>query len=402
MIRISRTISEFDPIRMHYERTLRMDLPRGQSAFFWGPRKVGKSTLLRERFPGSARFDLLDTRLMLELTRSPWALAERVRALEPSVRARHIVLDEVQKVPAVLDEVHRLIEDDGLSFVLCGSSIRKLKRTGSNLLGGRAWRFALQPLAWPEVPAFDILQAVNRGLVPQHYDSAQHRRALAGYVEDYLKEEVFAEGLTRNAAAFARFFETLSYCHGELVNYSDIARDCGVDSKTVREYFQILVDTLLGVFVEPFSRRRSRAVITRAPKFYLFDVGVAGHLAGRRIERPAGAEFGRAFEHFLLMELLAYRAYRERDFPVRYWRTKSGLECDFVLGADGAVVIEAKGGGRVRPSELAGIRAYVNEHGPRHAVVVCNESDARRTPDGVWILPWRQFLERLWADEFFD
>ena len=379
-----------------------MDLPRGQSAFLWGPRKVGKSTLLSERHPDSARFDLLDTRLLLELTRSPWALAERVRALEPSVRARHIVIDEVQKVPAVLDEVHRLIEDDGLSFVLCGSSARKLKRTGSNLLGGRAWRFALQPLAWPEVPAFDLLRAVNRGLVPQHYDSAQHRRALAGYVGDYLKEEVFAEGLTRNVAAFARFFETLSYCHGELVNYSEIARDCGVDSKTVREYFQILVDTLLGVFVEPFSRRRSRAVITRAPKFYLFDIGVAGHLAGRRIERPAGAEFGRAFEHFLLMELLAYRAYRERDFPVRFWRTKSGLECDFVLGADGAVVIEAKGGGRVRPAELAGIRAYVDEHGPRHAVVVCNETDARRTPDGVWILPWRQFLERLWADEFLD
>ena len=379
-----------------------MDLPRGQSAFLRGPRKVGKSTLLRERFPDSARFDLLDTRLMLELTRSPWALAERVRALEPGVRARHIVIDEVQKVPTVLDEIHRLIEDDGLSFVLCGSSTRKLKRTGSNLLGGRAWRFALQPLAWPEVPAFDILQAVNCGLVPQHYDSAQHRRALAGYVEDYLKEEVFAEGLTRNVAAFARFFETLSFRHGELVNYSDIARDCGVDSKTVREYFQILVDTLLGVFVEPFSRRRSRAVITRAPKFYLFDVGVAGHLAGRRIERPSGAEFGRAFEHFLLMELLAYRAYRERDFPVRFWRTKSGLECDFVLGADGAMVIAAKGGGRVRPSELAGIRAFVDEHEPRHAVVVCNESDARRTPDGVWILPWRQFLERLWGDEFFD
>ena len=387
---------------MHYARTLRMDLPPGQSAFLWGPRKVGKSTLLRERFPDSARFDLLDTRLMLELTRSPWALSDRVRALASCVRARPIIIDEVQKAPAVLDEVHRLIEDDGLSFVLCGSSARKLRRAGSNPLGGRAWRFALQPLAWPEVPSFDILRALNRGLVPQHYNSSQYGRALAGYVEDYLKEEVFAEGLTRNVAAFARFFETLSFCHGELLNYSNVARDCGADSKTVREYFQILVDTLLGVFVEPFSRRRSRAVITRAPKFYLFDVGVAGHLAGRRIERPAGSDFGRAFEHLLLMELLAYRAYRERDFPVRFWRTKSGLECDFVLGIDGAVVIEAKGGGRVWPSELAGIRAYVDEHRPRHAVVACNESDSKRTKDGIWILPWQQFLERLWADEFLD
>ena len=382
-----------------YARTPDLELPPGQSAFLWGARKTGKSTLLRRRFPLSVRFDLLDTRLMLELTRAPRTLSERIRALEPAQRQRPILIDEVQKVPAVLDEVHRLIEGDGLSFVLCGSSARKLTRGGANLLGGRAWRYALHPLTWPEIPAFDLLRALNRGLVPSHYDSPAAGRSLAGYVDDYLKEEVFEEGLTRNAPAFARFFEALSFCHGEMLNYSDVARDCGVSSKTVKEYFQILVDTLVGVLVEPFGRRRSRAVITKAPKFYLFDVGVAGHLTGRRIERAAGESFGRALEHLILMEILAYRAYSGRDFPVRFWRTRSGLECDFVLGRDGETAIEVKGGRRVGSRELRGLRAFAAEHGPRQTFVVCNERAPRRSEDGIWILPWEMFLAGLWGDE---
>ena len=381
-----------------YRRTLGLELPHGQSALLWGARKTGKSTLLQQQFPDSIRFDLLDTRLLLELTRAPWTLAERIRAFGRARRRRPIIIDEVQKVPAVLDEVHRLIETEGLSFVLCGSSARKLKRGRANLLGGRAWRFALHPLTWPEVPDFDLLRALNHGLIPEHYDSWHHRRALAGYVDDYLKEEVFDEGLTRNAPAFSRFFEALAFCHGELLNYSSIARDCGVSSKTVSEYFQILVDTLLGVLIEPFNRRRSRAVITSAPRFYLFDVGVANHVAGRRIERAAGADFGRALEHFVLMELVAYRSYSERDFPVRFWRTKSGLECDFVLGRRGEVAIEVKGGASVDRRDLRGLRAFVEEHRPRAAVVVCNESAPRRTEDGILILPWERFLERLWGD----
>ncbi|MCY4440604.1 MAG: DUF4143 domain-containing protein [Deltaproteobacteria bacterium] len=382
-----------------YARSLDIDLPRDQSAFLWGPRKTGKSTLLRRRFPQSARFDLLDTRLMLEFTRAPWTLADRVRALEPAARSHPIIIDEVQKVPALLDEVHRMIEGDRLSFVLCGSSARKVRRGRANLLGGRAWGFRLHPLTWREIPEFDLLRALNRGLVPQHYDSARHRRALSGYVDDYLKEEVFDEGLTRNVAAFSRFFDALSFCHGELLNYSNVARDCGFDSKTVREYFQILVDTLLGVFVEPFSGRpRSRAVIVRAPKFYLFDVGVAGHLTGRRIGHAAGPDFGRALEHFVLMELLAYRGYRECDYEVRFWRTKSGLECDFVLGREGEVAIEVKGSANPGPGDLRALRAYVRDHRPRLAAVVCNASAPRRTPDGIDILPWEVFLERLWAD----
>ena len=380
-----------------YRRELAIELPERQSAFLWGPRKTGKSTLLAERFPDSARFDLLETRRFLELTREPWLFTEQVLALDARRKAHPIIVDEVQKVPALLDEVHRLIEHHGLSFVLCGSSARKLKRGGANLLGGRAWRFALHPLAWPEIPELDLLRALNRGLVPQHFDAAQHRRALAGYVEDYLKEEVFNEGLTRNVAAFARFFDALGFSHGQVLNFSSIARDCGVDAKTVREYFQIVVDTLLGVFVEPFSRRPGRAVIMRAPKFYLFDVGVAGYLSGRRLDRAAGPEFGQALEHFVLMEILAWRSYRERDVPVRYWRTKSGLEVDFVLGHEAEVGIEVKGTRRVRPDDLKGIRAFSDEQRPRRALVVSNDPAPRRTGN-VDVLPWRTFLERLWGN----
>ena len=386
---------------MVYHRALSIDLPPGQSAFLWGPRKTGKSTLLRQRFPRAARFDLLDTRLLLELTRRPWALRDRVQALDAGARALPIVVDEVQKTPPLLDEVHWLIENAGLRFVLCGSSARKLKRGRANLLGGRAWRFGLHPLTWAEIPNFDLLRALDRGLVPAHYDAPAPRRSLAGYVDDYLKEEVFDEGLTRNVAAFARFFDTLAFCHGELLNFSAIARDCAVDSKTVREYFQILVDTLLGTFLEPFASRRSRAVVSRAPKFYLFDVGVAGHIAGRRLDRLGGAEFGCAFEHFVLMELLAYRSYRERDVAVRFWRTKTGLECDFVVGRAGEVAIEAKAGALDR-RRLAGITAYVDEHRPRRAIVVGTEPAARRTAEGIDILPWQEFLERLWRDEIVD
>ena len=383
-----------------YRRELSIDLPERQSAFLWGPRKTGKSTLLADRFPASARFDLLETRTAFDLTREPWLFTERVLALDEGRRARPIVVDEVQKVPALLDEVHRLIEQHGLAFVLCGSSARKLKRGGANLLGGRAWRFALHPLAWPEVPELDLLRALNRGLVPQHYDAAHHRRALAGYVDDYLKEEVLAEGLTRNAAAFVRFLDALGFCHGQVLNFSNIARDCGVDAKTVREYFQILVDTLLGVFVEPFARRRARAVLVRAPKFYLFDVGVAGYLSGRRLDRAAGPAFGQALEHYVLMELLAFRSYRERAVPIRYWRTKSGLEVDFVVGREAETAIEVKGTSRVRPDDMKGIRAFCEEHQPRRAIVVSNDPAARRA-GSVDVLPWRVFLDRLWGNELF-
>ena len=383
-----------------FARQLRIELPERQSAFLWGPRKVGKSTFLRRAFPDSIVFDFLKTDLMLELTRRPALLRERLLA-QRADRLRHpIILDEVQKVPEVLDEVHWLVENRGLRFILCGSSARKLKQGRANLLGGRAWRYEMFPLVSPELGAvegLDLLRILRRGTVPDHYESEQYDRSLDAYVQDYLKEEVFAEGLTRNFPAFSRFLDALGPSHGELTNYANIARDCGVDAKTVKAYYEILVDTLLGRFVEPYARRRSRQVITRAPKFYLFDVGVGAAVTRRAIKETKGEAFGRAFEHFIFTELAAHASYSALNYPIRFWRTKSGLEVDFVLG-EGEVALEVKGLTRVDGRDLRGLQAFVEEYRPREALLVCNEP-AERLIDGIRVTPWRDFLRRLWAGE---
>jgi uncharacterized protein len=381
-----------------FTRRLHFTLPPGQSAFLWGARKTGKSTWLRAHFPESIYYDFLQTDVMLEMSSHPSALRQQLLAKDLALLKGPIILDEVQKAPAVLDEVQWLIETQKLNFVLCGSSARKLKRGQGNLLGGRAWRFEMYPLSWTEIPDFALLPALNHGLLPAHYLQPHYRRSLRAYVEDYLKEEVFAEGLTRNVGAFSRFFEAVGYSHGELVNYSNIARDSGVDSKTVKEYYQILVDTLLGSFVEPFKRRQGRQVITKASKFYLFDVGIAGILARREIPEPKGEAFGKAFEHFIHMELRAHRSYSELEYDIQFWRTKSGHEVDFILGG-GDVVIEAKGTGRVGARDLHGLSAFMEEFEPRHALVVCNEK-SERLLDKIRIVPWQLFLERLWDGEY--
>ena len=378
-----------------YRRILSIGLPRRQSAFLWGPRKTGKSTYLRGAFPASLTFDLLQTDLMLDLARRPALLRERLLATPARQLRSPVILDEVQKVPALLDEVHWLIENRGLRFILCGSSARKLRRGRTNLLGGRAWRYEMHPLVSAEVGELDLLRALNRGLVPAHYLDAEYRRSLQAYVVDYLKEEVFDEGLTRNMSAFSRFFDAVGFSHGDLTNYANIARDCGVDAKTVKEYYQILVDTLLGTFVEPWKKRQERQVIGKAAKFYLFDVGVAGAITRRHIAEERGEQFGRALEHFVLMEIVAHRSYRDLGYGLHFWRTKSGLEVDFVLG-DGEVAVEVKGTSRLDPSDFRSLRAFVEDNRPRAAMVVCNER-LPRVHEGIDVLPWREFLARLWG-----
>ena len=384
-----------------FQRRLSITLPERQSAFLWGARKTGKSTFLRAAFPGSVHFDFLRTDLVLAFTTRPALLRERLLAESPSALALPVILDEVQKVPALLDEVHGLIEERGLRFVLCGSSARKLKRGRANLLGGRAWRYEMFPLVSAEFPqgageseGMDLLRALNNGLVPSHYLSPNPRKSLDAYVRDYLKEEVFDEGLTRNVPAFSRFFEALGYGHGELINHANIARDCGVDAKTVKEYFQILCDTLLGRLVLPYKKRQERQVIGRAPKFYLFDVGVAGAVAKRRIVEARGDLFGKAFEHLVFMELVAHASYSEIAYDIHFWRTKGGAEVDFILGA-GEVAIEVKGTSRVDDRDLRSLRAFGETHRPRSSLVVCNEP-AERVVDGIRIVPWRRFFRDLW------
>ncbi len=381
-------------------RILTIDLPQGQSAFLWGPRKTGKSTYLKQAFPKSLVYDFLKTDLFVEFSKRPSLLREQLRAKEIDSTKPPIILDEVQKVPEILNEVHWLIENQNLSFILCGSSARKLVRGKANLLGGRAWRYEMFPLVSPEIEKLDLLRALNRGLIPSHYLQENYRRSLRGYLRDYLKEEVFNEGLTRNIPGFSRFFEAMGYSHGEITNYSNIGRECGVDSKTVKEYYQILVDTLVGTLITPFKRRQSRQVIGKAPKFYLFDVGVAGALTNRQMQEEKGQSFGRAFEHFVFMELAAHRSLKELDYAINYWRTKTGLEVDFVLGG-GEIAIEVKSTSRVDNRDLIGLKAFREEYKPRQTIIVCNEK-AARIVDSISIKPWREFLAELWAGKIIS
>lgn len=379
------------------ERMVKIELPRGQSAFLWGPRKTGKTTYLRAQYPNSLIYDLLQTDLFLELAKRPYLLREQLLAADPEQLRNPVIIDEVQKIPQLLDEVHWLIENKRIRFMLCGSSARKLKRGKANLLGGRAWRYEMHPLVSLEVDDLNLLRALNRGMLPLHYLQEEYRKSLQAYVRDYLKEEVFDEGLTRNIPAFSRFFDAVGYSHGELTNYSNIARDCGVDAKTVKEYYQILVDTLLGMMIEPYKRRQERQVITKAGKFYLFDVGVAGAITRRHVAQERGEEFGKAFEHFILMEILAHRSYRDLGYDVNFWRLKSGLEVDFILGR-GEVALEVKGGSRIDNADLRPLRAFIQEYRPKKALVVCNELHPR-VHEAIHILPWRYFLKRLWNGE---
>jgi len=382
------------------KRILNIDLPSRQSAFLWGARKTGKSTYLKARFPRSLVYNFLQTDLFLEFSKKPALLRERLLARDDDVLNYPVILDEVQKVPQVLDEVHWLIENKGLRFILCGSSARKLKRGKANLLGGRAWRYEMFPLVTHELNNWNLLRVLNRGMIPNHYLKESYKKALRAYSQDYLKEEVFDEGLTRNIPSFSRFFDAMAYSHGELTNYSNIARDCGVDSKTVKDYYQILVDTLLGTMVAPFKRRQSRQVISRTPKFYLFDVGVAGVMTKRHIEEEKGELFGKAFEHFIFMEITAYNSYNEIDYEINFWRTKSGLEVDFVLGK-GEVAIEVKSSTRIEKSDLRPLNAFIEEYSPRKALVVCNERE-ERVHGKIRITPYRNFLRDLWEGKIIQ
>lgn len=378
-------------------RILDMKLPRHQSAFLWGARKTGKTTYLKEKFPNSLVYDFLKTDLFFELSKNPSLLREQLLAKENRALKEPIILDEVQKVPQVLDEVHWLIENKGLRFVLCGSSARKLKRGHANLLGGRAWRYELFPLVSQEIGKFNLLRGLNHGLIPPHYlqNYEDSKKSQEAYVQDYLRQEVFAEGLARNIPAFSRFFDAFGYSHGEITNYCNIARECGVDSKTVKEYYQILIDTLLAIRVEPFKKRQSRQVITKASKYYMFDVGIAGYLTKRHLSEQRGAEFGKAFEHFMLMEIVAYRAYARKDFVINFWRTKSGLEVDFVLGA-GEIAIEIKGSGRIDRKDMYGLNVFTQEYSSKRSIIISTQKE-KRLHGKIEILPWEIFLQQLWV-----
>ena len=384
------------------QRALDLDLPRGQSAFVWGPRKVGKTTLLRQKYPDAPFYDLLDGDLRLELTRRPALLREWIAAT-PRKPGTPVILDEVQKVPALLDEVHWLIENRRIGFIMCGSSARKMRRGHANLLGGRAWRYEVFPLVSAELPQLDLDRALRTGLIPAHYLNAKKgARSLESYVRDYLEQEIATEGHTRNLRAFARFLELAGITNGQLVNYSGIASDVGVDLKTVQAYFEILSDTLLGRMLEPLpAKPGSRKNLVATPKFYFCDPGIARELRGSNFREARHAE-GHLFETFIANELFAYISYRRQRIPIHFYRTHTGAEVDFVLN-NGELGIEATlQGDNIRAQDLRGMNDFLNRHPKARAIVVSLATRPRRIEkDGrfIDILPWQDFCTMLWAGQ---
>jgi predicted AAA+ superfamily ATPase len=373
---------------MTYARKLDLvSLLKKRSHFLFGPRGTGKSTLVHQALPEAHVYDLLDGDTFERLLRRPVLLGEE------NPPDRIVVIDEIQKLPALLDEVHRLIEKRRQRFLLTGSSARKLRRGGANLLAGRAYQADLFPLIRHEIPKFDLVSYLNTTGLPEFHGEAYADEFLRAYVGTYLKEEVQAESLVRNLAGFGRFLEVVALGNGEEINYAGIASDCGVPVRTVEGYFSILQDTLTGFSVAAFRRTKKRRAIARK-KHWLFDVGVVRSLTKRGRVEPRSELFGRAFEHFIALELRAWLSYRRQDHALRYWRSASQFEVDFIVGDRWA--IEVKATTEAVDKHLKGLRAFKEEGLVPVLGVVSLDPVYRKTADGLHIWPWETFLRKLW------
>ncbi len=365
--------------------------------FLWGPRQTGKSTLLAEHFPEVPWIDLLRPESYRRYLQAPEMLIEEQRRHG----AGFMVIHEVQKVPALLDAVHWLMEHRGVHFALCGSSARKVRRGHANLLGGRAESRELYGLSAMEIgPDVDLVRLLNHGYLPRIYGAVRPLPLLDGYISQYLKEEVAAEGLSRRLPAYADFLALAALSDGEVVSYTTIARDTGVAGQTVRSYFEILEDTLLGRFLPAYRRRPKRRTVA-APKFYFGDVGIVNFLAKRGVLSPGGELFGKAFENWVFHELCCYNSYRARYADFHYWRLSSGIEVDFVVNHIDCA-IETKAVQRIRADHARGLRELVVDHPEtRRRVIVSLDPHDRTTDDGIEMLHYATFLERLWEGDFF-
>lgn len=362
--------------------------------FLWGARQVGKSTLVKRLFPDAIVYDLLKSDVFERLARRPALLREELEGKGPDTT---VIVDEVQKVPPLLDEVHWLMENRGIRFILCGSSARKLKRVGTNLLGGRALTYTLHPLVSAEVPDFDLIRAVNNGMIPRHYLIPNPKKRLQSYIGTYLKEEIQDEAVVRQLSSFNRFLEIAAQTDGEIVNYSNIASDCGVSATTVKEYFNVLSQTLIGYMVPSYTKSKKRRAVV-APRFYYFDIGVVNYLLHRDNLEPGGADFGHAFEHLIIQEIIAYLDYHDLEDGLSYWRTDGGYEVDAVLG-DAKVAIEIKSTDEVQSKHTKGLKAFLEDF-PEARPVIVSRDCCRRTLNGIEVIPVLEFLTLLWKGEF--
>jgi predicted AAA+ superfamily ATPase len=375
----------------YIERVLNLAfLLQKKSHFLFGPRQTGKTSLIRHSLKGVRAYDLLDNSVYLSLSQAPGRIAQEI-----SPQDKIVVIDEIQRLPVLLNEVHRLIEERGIRFLLTGSSARKLRRGGVNLLGGRARTKYIHPLTSQELGnQFNLFKAIDRGLLPSIYLSDDPHADLEAYTGSYLQQEIVAEGVTRNVPAFSRFLRVAALCNGTVVNFTNVSNDAQVPRTTVYEYFEILKDTLLLYELPAWRKSKKRKPLTSS-KYYFFDVGVVAALQGRQF-RPGTPEFGEAFETYLIHELVSYSDYISGE-PLSYWRSTSGFEVDFILGDHTAVEVKAKE--NVSAHDLKSLRAFAEEKKLKRYLCVSLEP-RRRNLENVTILPLREFLEALWGLEY--
>ena len=363
------------------------ELLRQKSHFLFGPRQTGKTFLARRMLKNARFYDLLDSSTYLALSQNPGRIAEEVSSLD-----RIVVIDGIQRIPGLLNEVHRLIEERGIRFLLTGSSTRKLRRGGVNLLGGRARTRHLHPLTYRELKGgFDLNRVIESGLLPSIYFSDNPGADLKAYAGTYLQQEIVAEGAARNIPAFSRFLGVAAFCNATIVNFTNVANDAQVARTTVYEYFGILKDTFLLHELPAWRQSKKRKPIASS-KYYFFDVGILATLQGREF-RPRTPEFGEAFETYLMHELICYRDYVSEE-PLSYWRSTSGFEVDFIIGDHTAIEVKAKQ--NLSPVDLKSLNALSEEKKLKRYLCVSMEPRRRRIGD-VIVLPYKEFLEELWG-----
>lgn len=303
-----------------------------------------------------------------------------------------VIIDEIQKIPSLLDEVHWLIVNRGIRFILCGSSARKLKRVGTNLLGGRALPVMLFPFVSAEISDFNLFRAINNGMIPRHYMVQNPQKRLEAYIGVYLKEEIQDEAVVRQLSSFNRFLDVAAQCDGEMINYTNIAQDCGVSATTIKEYFNILEQTLIGYMIPAFTLSKKRRAIT-TKKFYYFDVGVVNYLLNRSNLQPGSIDFGHAFEHFMIQEIVAYLSYYEKREKLSYWRTANGYEVDAIIG-DARVAIEFKSSEEVQSKHTKGLKAFEEDFPDARKIIVSLDCN-KRILNGIEVIPALEFLQML-------
>ena len=376
-----------------YDRIQKIVDAESDSVFLWGARQVGKSTLVKKIYPKAKVYDLLMSDEYGRLMRRPQLLREELQHLDEETL---VIIDEIQKIPQLLDEVHWLIVNRGIRFILCGSSARKLKRVGTNLLGGRALSVNLYPLVSAEIPDFNLIRAVNHGMIPRHYMASNPKKRLQAYIGTYLKEEIQDEAVVRQLVSFNRFLDIAAQCDGEMVNYTNVAQDCGVSATTIKEYFNILEQTLIGYMIPAFTQSKKRRAVTTS-RFYYFDVGVVNYLLNRTNLLPGSVDFGHAFEHLMIQEIIAYLNYYNSDERLSYWRTASGYEVDAIIGM-GRVAIEFKSSDEVQSKHTKGLRAF-SEDFPEARKIIVSLDRRRRTLNDIEVWPATEFLAALWRNE---